>query len=151
MGFFSEFKEFAVKGNAVDMAVGLVVGAAFGKIVDSLVQDIIMPPLGMLLGQVDFSNYFLVLGDGKVPGPYNSLAAAKTAGAVTLNIGFFANTLISFVIISFAVFLMVKAINKLRLAGSAQPEEVTTKECPECAMEIPIKAKRCPECTSVLE
>ena len=110
-----------------------------------------MPPIGMLLGRVDFSNYFLVLGDGKTPGPYHSLAVAKEAGAVTLNLGFFANTVISFIIISFAVFLMVKTVNKLRAEPQAQPAEITTKECPECAMTIPLKAKRCPDCTSVLE
>ena len=148
MGFLSEFREFAVKGNAVDMAVGLVVGAAFGKIVDSLVNDVIMPPIGMLLGQVDFTNIFLVLGDGKVPGPYPSLAAAKQAGAVTLNAGAFINTVISFIIISFCVFLMVKALNKLRT--QTPPAPANTKECPECAMTIPLKAKRCPDCTSVL-
>lgn len=149
MSFWSEFKEFAVKGNAVDMAVGLVIGAAFGRIVDSLVQDIIMPPIGMILGRVDFSNIFLVLGEGKTPGPYASLAAAREAGAVTVNAGSFINIVISFVIIAFCVFLLVKVLNRLRSAPAPAPAD--TKECPQCAMTIPLKAKRCPDCTSILE
>jgi large conductance mechanosensitive channel len=147
-----EFKEFAVRGNAVDMAVGIVIGAAFGKIVDSLVKDIMMPPLGMLLGKVDFSNLFLVMADGKVPGPYPSLMVAQQAGAVTLNVGLFLNMVISFIIVAFAVFMLVRAINKLRLPVlEAAPEEVTTKDCSYCCSSIPLAATRCPHCTSVLE
>ena len=142
---WKEFKEFAVKGNAVDMAVGLVVGAAFGKIVDSLVKDIMMPPLGMLLGKVDFSSLFLVLADGKTPAPYHSLVLAQQAGAVTLNVGLFANMVISFLIVSFAVFMLVRCIAKLR------PVAVTTKGCPYCVSKIPLAATRCPHCTSALE
>jgi len=146
---WKEFKEFAIKGNAVDMAVGLVIGAAFGKIVDSLVKDIMMPPLGMLLGKVDFSNLFLVLADGKTPGPYHSLMAAQQAGAVTVNVGLFANMVISFFIVSFAVFMLVRGINKLR-APAATPAPAT-KNCPYCVSPIPLAATRCPHCTSALE
>ncbi len=141
---WKEFKEFAVKGNAIDMAVGLVVGAAFGKIVDSLVKDIMMPPLGILLGKVDFSSLFLVLADGKVAGPYPSLYAAQQAGAATLNVGLFVNVVISFIIVSFSVFLLVRGINKLRAPV------VSTKDCPFCYSKIPVKAVRCPHCTSEL-
>ncbi|WP_432720026.1 large conductance mechanosensitive channel protein MscL [Jeongeupia wiesaeckerbachi] len=125
---FKEFKEFAMRGNVVDLAVGVVIGAAFGKIVDSLVKDVIMPPLGFLIGKVDFANLFLTLSEGKIPGPYASLDAAQKAGAVTLNIGVFFNTLISFVIVAFAIFLVVKAMNKLKrdepAAPAATPEDV---------------------------
>ena len=107
-----EFKEFAIKGNVIDMAVGIIIGAAFGTIVNSLVQDVIMPPIGLLLGNVDFSNIFAVLKEGKVAGPYASVAAAKSAGAVTINFGVFVNTIISFILIAFAVFLLVRTINK---------------------------------------
>ncbi len=152
MGLLKEVREFAVKGNAVDMAVGIVIGAAFGKIVDSLVKDIIMPPIGILLGKVDFSNLFVVLLDGKTAGPYATLDAAKAAGAVTLNLGVFFNVLISFVIVSFAVFILIKGLNTLRRtvetpAASAGP---VTKECPFCFTTISIKAVRCPNCTSQL-
>ena len=111
---FKEFKEFAIKGNVIDMAVGIIIGAAFGTIVNSLVQDVIMPPIGLLLGNVDFSNIFAVLKEGKVAGPYASVAAAKSAGAVTINFGVFVNTIISFIIVAFAVFLLVRTINKMR-------------------------------------
>ena len=147
---WKEFKEFAVKGNAVDMAVGLVIGAAFGKIVDSLVKDILMPPLGMLLGRVDFSNLFLVLADGKTPGPYHSLGLAQQAGAVTLNLGLFANMVISFLIVSFAVFMLVRVMNRLRAPAAAAPA-ATTKGCPYCLSPIPLAAIRCPHCTSTLK
>ena len=143
---WKEFKEFAVKGNAVDMAVGLVVGAAFGRIVDSLVKDIMMPPLGMLLGRVDFTNLFLVLADGKTPGPYHSLSLAQQAGAVTLNVGVFANIVISFFIVAFAVFMLVRGMNRLRAPASA-----TTKDCPYCLSKMAPAASRCPHCTSTLE
>ncbi len=149
MGLLKEFKEFAVKGNAVDMAVGIVIGAAFGKIVDSLVKDVIMPPIGLLLGKVDFTNLFMVLYDGKVPGPYISLKAAQDAGAVTLNVGLFINVLISFIIVSFAVFMLVKGINKLRdVTGTAAA--AGKKDCPFCFSSISVKATRCPNCTSEL-
>lgn len=148
----SEFKKFAVRGNVMDMAVGIIIGAAFGKIVDSLVKDVIMPPLGMLLGKVDFANLFFVLNDGKVPGPYVSLDAAQKAGAVTLNVGNFLNTIISFTIVAFAVFLLVKAMNSLRAKLDAH-EEVTapaTKACPYCCSDIPLHAVKCPCCTADL-
>jgi large conductance mechanosensitive channel len=143
-----EFKEFAMRGNVIDMAVGIIIGAAFGTIVNSLVQDVIMPPIGLLLGNIDFSNIFLVLKEGKVSGPYETIAAAKTAGAVSINIGIFINTVISFVIVAFAIFLLVKTINKLKRQAEAPPPVPTTKECNYCFSTIPIKATRCPHCTS---
>lgn len=146
-----EFKEFAMRGNVVDMAVGIIIGAAFGTIVNSLVQDVIMPPIGLLLGNIDFSNLFLVLKDGKVAGPYETVALAKAAGAVTINIGIFINTVISFVIVAFAVFLLVKMVNKLRRQKEALPAVPTTKECAYCLSTISIKATRCPNCTSELK
>ena len=127
-----EFKEFAMKGNVIDMAVGIIIGAAFGTIVNSLVQDVIMPPIGLLLGNVDFTNIFAVLKEGKVAGPYASVAAAKSAGAVTINFGVFINTIISFILIAFAVFLLVRTINKLRRQEEAPPAAPTTKECIYC-------------------
>jgi len=147
---FKEFKEFAIKGNVIDMAVGIIIGAAFGTIVNSLVQDVIMPPIGLLLGNVDFSNIFAVLKEGKVAGPYASVAAAKSAGAVTVNFGVFINTIISFVIVAFAVFLLVRTVNKLR-REEAPPAAPTTKDCIYCFSKIPIKATRCPNCTSELK
>ncbi|MCL2021922.1 MAG: large-conductance mechanosensitive channel protein MscL [Betaproteobacteria bacterium] len=147
---WKEFKEFAIKGNAVDMAIGIVIGAAFGKIVDSLVKDIMMPPLGMLLGKIDFSNLFLVLADGKTPGPYSSLTLAQQAGAVTLNVGLFINVVISFLIIAFAVFMLVRGINKLRAQTETPAPAVTTKDCPHCCSQISLAATRCPHCTSAL-
>jgi len=146
-----EFKEFAMRGNVIDMAVGIIIGAAFGTIVNSLVQDVIMPPIGLLLGNVDFSNIFAVIKEGKVAGPYASIAAAKAAGAVTINFGIFMNTLISFILIAFAVFLLVRTINKLRRQEEAPPPVPTTKECTYCFSSIPIKATRCPNCTSELK
>lgn len=146
-----DFKEFAMRGNVLDMAVGIIIGAAFGTIVNSLVQDVIMPPIGLLLGNVDFSNLFVVLKEGKVAGPYASLAAAKSAGAVTINAGVFINTIISFVIVAFAVFLLVRAVNQLKRQEQAPPPVPTTKECPYCYSSIPIKATRCPQCTSELK
>ena len=116
-----EFKEFAVRGNVVDMAVGIIIGAAFGKIVESLVKDLIMPPIGVLLGKVDFSNLFVVLKEGAQAGPYLSVDAAQKAGAVTFNYGLFINTLISFVIVAFAVFLLIRAINRLKRQEEAKP------------------------------
>jgi len=145
-----EFKEFAMRGNVVDMAVGIIIGAAFGTIVKSLVSDIIMPPIGLLLGNVDFTNLFAVLREGTAAGPYASLADAQKAGAVTINYGVFANTIISFVIVAFAVFLLIRSINRLKRKEEATPEEPTTKDCPYCVSPIPIKATRCPNCTSEL-
>jgi large conductance mechanosensitive channel len=148
---FKEFKEFAMRGNVVDMAVGIVIGAAFGTIVKSFVDDVLMPPIGLLLGNVDFSNFFVVLKEGaKAAGPYASLSAAKAAGAVTLNLGMFINTIISFIIIAFAVFLVIKGINRLNLQKQVSRPEPTTKECPFCFTTIPIQASRCPHCTSQL-
>ena len=147
---FKEFKEFAMRGNVVDMAVGIIIGAAFGTIVTSLVSDIIMPPIGLLLGNVDFSNLFVVLKAGIPAGPYASLADAQTAGAVTINYGVFMNTVISFVIVAFAVFLLIRVINRLKRQEEAPAAEPTSKECPYCFSSIPIKAKRCPYCTSEL-
>jgi len=145
-----DFKEFAMRGNVVDMAVGIVIGVAFGAVIKSLVADVIMPPIGLFLGNVDFSNLFITLKAGKVAGPYLSLAAAQAAGAVTLNLGLFINTIISFVIVAFAVFLLVRGINQLRREQEAPPAAPTTKECPFCLSEIPLKASRCPHCTSEL-
>ena len=147
---FKEFKEFAMKGNVVDMAVGIIIGAAFGTIVKSLVADLIMPPIGLLLGNVDFTNLFAVLREGATMGPYASLADAQKAGAVTVNYGVFINTIISFVIIAFAVFLLIRYINKLKREQEAPPPEPTTKECPYCLSSVPIKATRCAFCTSEL-
>lgn len=155
--FINEFKKFAMRGNVIDMAVGIIIGAAFGKIVDSLVKDIIMPPIGLLLGKVDFANLFIVLHNGAIPGPYVSLDAAQKAGAVTMNIGMFLNATISFIIVAFAVFILIKAINTLqeRMTESEQKEKAvtapTTKKCPFCCTDIPLTACRCPNCTSELQ
>jgi len=147
---FKEFKEFAMKGNVMDMAIGIVIGAAFGTIIKSLVADVIMPPIGLLLGGVDFSNLFMVLKEGATAaGPYNALADAQAAGAVTLNYGVFANTVISFIIVAFAIFMLVKGMNAAKRKEEAAPAAApTTKNCPKCQSEIPIKATRCPMCTS---
>ncbi len=144
-----EFKEFAMRGNVVDMAVGIIIGGAFGTIVKSLVDNVLMPPIGLLLGGVDFSNFFLVLRHGAKPGPYTHLADAKAAGAVSINYGLFVNSIISFVIVAFAVFLLVRTINRLR-REEASPAAPSTKECPYCLSAIPLKATRCPHCTSQL-
>jgi large conductance mechanosensitive channel len=148
---FKEFREFAMRGNVVDMAVGIIIGAAFGTIVNSLVADIIMPPIGLILGHVDFANLFAVLKEGKIAGPYGSLAAAKAAGAVTLNYGVFINTIISFLIVAFSVFLLVRSINKLKRQQEAAPAAPATRECPFCLSVIPLKAVRCGHCTSELK
>ena len=142
-----EFKEFAMRGNVVDMAVGIIIGAAFGAIVQSLVADVIMPPIGLILGNVDFSNLFVVLKEGAAAAPYASLAEAQKAGAVTINYGKFLNAVVSFIIVAFAVFMLIRAINQLKRKEQAAP---TTKECPQCFSTISIKAKRCPNCTSQL-
>jgi large conductance mechanosensitive channel len=148
---FKEFKDFAIRGNVIDMAVGIIIGAAFGTIVKSLVDDIIMPPIGLLLGNVDFSNLFVVIKAGKAIGPYETLAAAKAAGAVTVNIGVFLNTIISFGIIAFSVFFIIKQINALKKKELAVPASPVMKDCPYCLSAIPIKASRCPHCTSDLK
>jgi large conductance mechanosensitive channel len=144
-----EFKEFAMKGNVVDMAVGIIIGGAFGTIVSTLVSQVLMPPLGLLMGGVDFSNLFILLKEGaKAAGPYVALADAKAAGAVTINYGLFLNSVISFLIMAFAVFLLVKAINTLRREEKPLPSAPLTKECPYCLSIVPLKATRCPGCTS---
>ena len=142
-----EFKEFAMRGNVIDMAVGIIIGAAFGTIIGTMVSDVLMPPIGLLLGNVDFSNLFVVLKDGKIAGPYATVAAAKAAGAVTLNYGLFLNTVVNFLIVAFAIFFLIRGMNALKKKEAAQP---TTKECPHCLSTIPIKATRCGHCTSEL-
>jgi large conductance mechanosensitive channel len=144
---FREFREFAMRGNVVDLAVGIIIGAAFGKIVTSLVNDIIMPPVGLLLGRVDFSNLFLNLSGQ----PYASLAEAKAAGAPTINYGVFLNNVIDFVIVALAIFLLVRFINRLSRQPEAAPTAPTTRECPFCLSSIPLRATRCPQCTSTLQ
>ncbi|MBE0426054.1 MAG: large-conductance mechanosensitive channel protein MscL [Nitrospirae bacterium] len=148
---FKEFKEFAVKGNVVDMAVGIIIGAAFGGIVTSFVADIIMPPIGIALGNVDFANLHIILKEGNIPPPYPSLDEAKAAGAVTLNYGVFINTIISFLIVAFSVFLVVRYINKLKREKETPPAEPMTRECPYCLSVIPLKAIRCAHCTADLK
>ncbi|MFA5494042.1 MAG: large-conductance mechanosensitive channel protein MscL [Porticoccaceae bacterium] len=146
-----EFKTFAMRGNVVDMAVGIIIGGAFGTIVSSLVDDVLMPPIGLLLGGVDFSDLFVTLKDGAaLAGPYETLAGAKSAGAVTLNYGLFINSLVSFLIVAFAVFLLIKAINRLQRQAPAPEGVPTTKDCTFCFTTIPIQATRCPHCTSTL-
>jgi large conductance mechanosensitive channel len=139
-----------MRGNVVDMAVGIIIGGAFGTIVKSLVDDVLMPPIGLLLGGVDFSNFFVTLKPGASAGPYSALADAKAAGAVTINYGLFLNAVISFLIVAFAVFLLIKSINSMKRAQEAPPAAPTTKACGFCAMSIPIGATRCPHCTSQL-
>lgn len=144
-----EFKKFAMRGNVLDMAIGIIIGGAFGTIVSSLVQDVIMPPIGFLLGGVDFSNFFFVLKEGaEKAGPYAALADAKAAGAVTIAYGLFINAIISFLIVAFAVFMLVKSVNAIQRKEAEAPAEPTTKECPFCFSTIAIKATRCPNCTS---
>ncbi len=145
-----EFREFVLRGNVLDMAVGIIIGAAFGTIVASLVNDVIMPPIGLLLGGVDFTNLFILLKAGSPAAPYASLAEAQAAGAVTINYGVFINAVISFLIVAFVVFLLIRSINRLRREEEAPPAEPTTKECPYCLSTIPIKATRCAHCTSEL-
>ncbi|MDO9264745.1 MAG: large-conductance mechanosensitive channel protein MscL [Desulfosalsimonadaceae bacterium] len=147
---FKEFKAFAMRGNVVDMAVGIIIGGAFGTIVKSLVDDVLMPPIGLLLGGVDFSDLFITLKQGATAGPYATLAIAKSAGAVTLNVGLFMNAVISFLIVAFAVFLLIKTINKLQFQKPEPAAAPATKDCPRCFSAIPIKATRCPNCTSEL-
>ena len=148
--FFNELKKFAMKGNVVDLAIAVVMGSSFGAIVNSIVNDIIMPPIGLLLGGVDFSNLFVVLKEGTTAAPYLSLAQAQEAGAVTLNYGLFINAILTFIIVAFAMFLIIKGMNALQDEEEETPAESTTKECPHCFTDIPIKATRCPNCTSQL-
>ena len=142
MGMIQEFKDFAVKGNMIDMAVGIIIGGAFGKIVSSLVNDVIMPPIGLLMGGVDFSGKFINLGEGE----FETLEAAKTAGAATLNYGAFIQVVIDFLIVAFCIFIIIKQINRLK--SQPPPADPTTKDCGKCFMTIPIKATRCGHCTS---
>jgi len=146
-----EFKDFAMRGNVVDMAVGIIIGAAFGTIIASLVSEVLMPPIGLLLGNVDFSNLFLVLKEGKITGPYATVAAAKAAGAVTLNYGLFVNTVVNFLIVAFAIFFLIRGMNSLKKKEEAPATAPTTKECPHCLSAIPVKATRCGHCTSELK
>lgn len=143
---FNEFKKFISRGNVIDMAVGIIIGAAFVSIVNSFIADVIMPPVGLLLGNVDFSNLFIVLKGED----YTSLAQAKAAGAVTINYGLFINQVLSFLIVSLVIFLFVKSINQLKSTEPAPEPAPTKKECPHCSMEIPISATKCPYCTSEL-
>lgn len=145
---FKEFKEFAMRGNVLDMAVGIIIGGAFGTIIKSMVEDLLMPPIGLGLGNVDFANLFIVLKEGtKAAAPYAALADAKAAGAVTINYGVFINSVVSFVIVAFCVFLLIRTMNRLKREEVA-PAEPTTRDCPFCYSAIPLKASRCPHCTS---
>jgi large conductance mechanosensitive channel len=141
-----EFKEFALRGNVVDLAIGIIIGGAFGQIVTSFVNDILMPPIGLLLGNVDFSNLFINLSGGR----FDSLAAAQEAGAATINYGLFISTVIDFLIVAFAIFLLVRQINRMQRREEEAPAAPTTKECPYCLSTIPLEATRCPHCTSEL-
>jgi large conductance mechanosensitive channel len=145
-----EFKKFAMRGNVVDMAVGIIIGGAFGTIVKSLVADVIMPPVGLLLGGVDFSDLFITLKEGANAGPYATLAIAQEAGAVTISYGVFINAVISFLIVAFAVFLLIRGINNMQAKEEEPAADPTEKDCPHCLTSIAIKATRCPNCTSEL-
>jgi large conductance mechanosensitive channel len=145
----NEFKKFIMRGSVLDLAIGIIIGGAFGAIVASLVNDIIMPPIGLLLGGVNFSSLMIVLQEGKTPPPYSTPELAKAAGAVTINYGIFINTIITFLIVAFVVFLIVKGINRMYVAKEEVPAP-TTKECTFCHTDIPLKATRCPNCTSQL-
>jgi large conductance mechanosensitive channel len=147
---FKEFREFAMRGSVLDMAVGIIIGAAFGAIVSSLVADVLMPPIGLLLGKVDFTNLYVLLTAGQTPGPYASLTAAQQAGAVTLNYGQFINKIISFLIVAFSLFLVIRSMNRMNRKAEVASPAPTTKDCPFCATAVPIKAVRCPHCTSEL-
>jgi large conductance mechanosensitive channel len=151
MSVTKEFREFAVKGSVVDMAVGIIIGAAFGTIVRSLVDDLIMPPIGLALGGVAFQDFFWVLRDAAATGPYMTLEDARAAGAVTMNYGVFLSTLVSFLIVAGAVFMLIRSINRLRREEQVEPKAPTDQVCPFCATTIPIVAVRCPHCTSALE
>jgi large conductance mechanosensitive channel len=145
-----EFKEFILRGNVVDMAIGVIIGAAFGSIVNSLVKDVLMPPIGLLLGGLDFSNLFLLIKAGTPGGPYMTLADAQAAGAVTVNYGLFINAVVSFLIVAAVLFLIVRAVNRLRRTEAPQPEAPATKKCPFCLSDVPLQARRCAFCTSEL-
>lgn len=144
---FKEFKEFALRGSVLDMAVGIIIGGAFGKIITSFVGDVLMPPIGLLLGKVDFSNRFLNLGEGV----FTKLADAKAAGVPTINYGLFLNTIIDFVIVAFTIFLLIRQVNRLKRESAPAPAAPTTRDCPHCCTAIAIKATRCPACTSALQ
>lgn len=148
---FKEFRDFAMRGNVVDMAVGIIIGGAFGTIVRSLVTDVLMPPIGLLLGGVDFTDLFLTLKEGNPAGPYATLAGAQEAGAVTVGYGIFITAVISFLVVVLAVFFLIRGINRMKREEETPPEEPATKECPFCISAVPIKARRCPFCTSELE
>ncbi len=152
MDMLKEFKEFALRGSVVDLAVGIIIGAAFSSIINSMVEDLIMPPIGLALGGVDFDNFYLTLKAGAPAGPYATLADAQAAGAVTVNYGLFINALVSFIIVSLVMFLLVRGINRMQ---RKQEEEETstpeTRDCPYCLSTIPIGATRCPHCTSQLD
>jgi len=151
MSIFEEYQKFAVRGNVVDMAVGIIIGAAFNGVVQSLVKDVLTPPLGLLMGDVDFTNLFVVLREGAPAAPYATLEAAQSAGAVTLNLGVFVNSAISFLIVTFAVFVLVRYVNRLHEPETApEPAAPTVKKCPYCASDVPVAATRCPHCTSDL-
>ncbi len=145
-----EYKKFAIRGNVIDMAVGIIIGGAFGTVVQSLVQDVLAPALSLLTGGVDFANLFFVLREGTPEAPYATLQAARDAGAVTINVGTFINAVVSFLIVSFAVFLLVRYINQLREPDEGPPPPKTIKKCPHCVSDVPIQATRCPHCTSDL-
>jgi large conductance mechanosensitive channel len=148
---FKEFRTFILRGNVIDLAVGVIIGGVFNRVIQSLVNDILMPPIGLLLGRVDFANLFLLLKGGDPTGPYATLADAQAAGAVVISYGMFINTVIALIITGFAVFLVVRGINRLQRQKEAPPAEPTTKTCPYCQTTIPIGATRCPHCTSELE
>ena len=143
---WKEFKEFTLRGSVLDLAIGIIIGAAFGKIVTSFVNDILMPPIGLVLGKVDFANLFINLSGT----PYTTLADAQAAGAATINYGIFINTVLDFIIVAFVIFLLIRQINRMKRKEEAAPAAPTTKECPYCFSTIPIKATRCPNCTSEL-
>ena len=147
----NEFKKFVMRGSVIDMAVGIIIGGAVTKIVNSMVADVMMPPLGLLIGKVDFSNWFVVIKQGTTAGPYATIAEAQSAGATTMNLGLFLNAIISFVIVAFCIFLLIKAINKLNSPKEQAPIPVSTKKCPYCCSEIALEATRCPHCTSEIK
>ncbi len=143
-----EFREFALKGNVMDMAVGIIIGAAFSAIVGSLVADVLMPPIGLILGNIDFANLFVLLKEGAQPGPYATVAEAKKAGAITINYGLLISTLVNFILVAFALFMVVRNINRLRREEAPAPPAPDTKECPHCISKIPAKATVCAYCTN---
>jgi large conductance mechanosensitive channel len=145
---WKEFKEFAMRGNVLDMAIGIIIGAAFGKIITSIVNDVIMPPIGLLLGKVDFSNLFIILSGDTAGKTVNTVSEAKAAGLVTVNYGLFINTVIDFLIVAFVIFILIRQVNRLKKAEAKLPVAPNTKECIYCYSPIPVKAVRCPQCTS---